>query len=285
MHRSNIKTIFARCLETLREAGQEPTEVPSSVGDKVFPIIYQYPGIHVASFCSSYWSILKVLNIALMGLEAKLSAIESAYSMSEEQRTPAQTLVALNMVVSRENLTYIVVAECTRPQDMESAALASNDSAMGSGEASKVLPDRTSFSPVSGLAPGTRSSKSPAPTVNSLTDYPTMSTSDTTKRRQMYMAENTYCAHQICKSVESVSTAAFLGPIFLIFSMRACSRMLDDPIEKEWVLRKMEALGQTWGLAKTGPTEGDVSLGLSRSAIRGSSKAMGDTRPRGEAQE
>ena len=282
MHRSNIKTIFARCLETLREAGQEPMEVPSFVGDKVFPIIYQYPGILVASFCSSYWSILKVLNVALIGLEAKLSAIESAYPMPEEQRTPAQTLVARNMIVTRENLTNIVVAECTRPQDVGSAALASKPSVMGSGGASRVLPDRTSSSPVSGLAPGTRNSKSPTPTVNSPTDYPTMSTSDTTKRRQMYMAENIYCAQQICKSVESVSTAAFLGPIFLIFSMRACSRMLDDPTEKEWVLRKMEALGQTWGLAKEGPTAGDVNLGLSRSAIRGSSKGMEDTRPMGE---
>lgn len=273
MHRSNIKTIWTRCHETLREVGQEPTEVPSFVGDKVFPIIYQYPGILVASFCSSYWSILKVLNVALIGLEAKLSAIESAYPMPEEQRTPAQTLVARNMVVSRENLTNIVVAECTRPQNLES------------GEASRILPDRTSSSPVSGLALGTRSSKSPSPTVNSPTDYPTMSTSDTTKRRKMYMAENVYCAQQICKSVESVSTAAFLGPIFLIFSMRACSRMLDDPTEKEWVLRKMEALGQTWGLAKEGPTAGDVNLGLSRSAIRGSSKEMEDTGPMGAAPE
>lgn len=289
MHRSNVKAIQKRCFEILREAGQEPTEVPSLVGDKVFPIIYQYPGILTASFFSSYWSIVKVLNIALIGLEAKLCALESAYPMPEEQRTPVQTLVARNMIVSRENITKIVVAESTRPQDMEGADLASKANVTGSGisgEAPIILPHRTSSSPVSGLAAGTRSSVSPTPRVSSPTDYPTMSASDTKKRRQMYMAENLYCAQQICKSVECISTAAFLGPIFLIFSLRACSRMLESSAEKEWVLRKMKALGKTWGLAKDGPTEGDVFRGgVARGIIRLGAQETEDTGPMDEASE
>lgn len=285
MHRSNLKTIFKRCVERLREAGQEPTEVPSFTGDKVFPIIYQYPEILVASFFSSYWSLLKVLNIALIGLEAKLSALESAYQMPEEQKTPAQTLAARNMIFSRENLTNIVVAESTRPQDAESAA-PSKANVMGSrGEAPRVLPDRTSSYSASGLAVGTRSSESPTPTTTSPSEYPTMSPSDTAKRRQMYMAENRYCAHQICKSVESISTATFLGPIFLIFSLRAVSRMLDSSTEKEWVLRKMDELGKTWGVAKEGVPNGDVDLGIHRGAVRASPKDREDSESMGEAPE
>ncbi len=268
MYRSNQKTIHNRCVEALRDAGQEPTEVPSSVDDKVFPIVYQFPGILAASFFCSYWSLLKVLNITLIGLEAKLSAIESAYQMSQEQMTPVQTLAARNIILTRESLTDVVVAESTSPRDVESAAPTSNPHSTSSREALKTLPDRTLSSQVADLAMGTRSYGSPSPAATSPTDYPTMSPSDTAKRRQLYMAENKHCAHEICRSVENVSTAAFLGPIFLIFSLKAISRMLDDSREKEWVLRKMEALGETWGLAKQGTV---VGLGVGRGIYPGAS--------------
>lgn len=250
MHRSNHKAIFKRCVEALREVGQEPTEVPSSVDDKVFPIVYRYPGILAASFFCSHWSLLKLLNITLIGLEAKLSAIESASQTSLERVTPVQSLAARNMAFSRENLTNVIVAESTPARDVESAVLTSNDNFTGSAEIPKPVRDRTSASAVIDLAMEARSSGSTILAANSLSDYPTTSPSDTAKRRQMYVAENKHCAHQICKSVENVSTAAFLGPIFLIFSLKAIARMLDSPTEKEWVLRKMRALGQTWGLAK-----------------------------------
>ena len=252
MYRSNHKAIHKRCVEALRDAGQEPTETPSALDDKVFPIVYQYPGILVASFYCCYWSILKVLNISLIGLEAKLSAMTSAYQTSRERMTPGEMLAARNIKPSPENLVRVVVAECTPSRDVESAAFTSNTTTTvaGSGETPKALPDRTSSSPATDLAVGTRSAGSPPPTATSPTDYPTMSPSDTAKRRQMYMDENIHSAHQICKSIESVSTAAFLGPIFLIFSLQAISRMLDNSVEKEWVLRKMELLGKTWGLAQ-----------------------------------
>lgn len=250
MHRSNHKSIHKRCVEALREAGQLPFEVPSPLDDKVFPVVYQYPGILVASIFCCYWAILKALNIILIGLEAKLSAMESTYQTSEEQLTPSQTLAARNMPQTPENVTGVILAESTQPRDMESAALASGAAVTGSGETAQILPDRTSLSPATDLATGPRSSRSPTPAATSPTDYPTMSPNDTAKRREMYMAESIHSAHQICKSVESISTAIFLGPIFLIFSLKSISKMQDDPVVKEWVLRKMELLGKTWGLAK-----------------------------------
>lgn len=250
MHRSNHKAIHNKCAEALRDAGQEPTEVPSSVHDKVFPIVYQFPGILVASFYCTYWSLLKVLNIALIGLEAKLSALDSPGQMSRNQITPTQMLAARNMLFNRENLTRIVVAESLPAESTAASAHSHIPNVADNRNFPMTLPDRTSSSSVRDAAVGTRSSKSQTPDVSSPTDYPTMSPSDTAKRRQMYMAENKYCAHQICKSVENISTAAFLGPIFLIFSMKACNRMLDDPVEKEWVVRKMKLLAKTWGLAK-----------------------------------
>lgn len=280
MHRSNIKAIYNRCVEALRKTGQEPIEVPSSVDDKVFPIVYQYTGILVAAFCCSYWSLLKVLNITLIGLEAKLSAMESASQLLQEQMTPAQVLAARNMILTRENLTNVVVAESTPSQDMESIALSSDANIVGSGNTSKALPDRTSSSPVTDSAVRTRGSGSPTPTATSPTDYPTMSPGDTAKRRQMYMAENIHSAHQICKSIENVSTAAFLGPVFLIFSMNAVCRILDSSIEKEWVMRKMEVLGKTWGLAKIGADDArqeNKGRGVFGGAFRGSPKDKNDS--------
>ena len=235
-HRSNHKAIYNRIIETLREAGQEPREVPSPVDDKVFPIVYQFPGILVASTFCSYWSLLKILNVALIGLEAKLSAVASACQGSQEGITPAQMLAVRNMKLTRENVTNVIIAESAAPGGMGSGSL--------EGE-SNIWPDLTFPGPVS-----TRSSKSPTPAAHSPTDYPTMSPSDTAKRRQMYMAENKYSAQQVCKSVEDVCTSAFLGPIFLIFSLRVVSRMLDSPEEQEWVLGKLEVLGRTWGVAR-----------------------------------
>ena len=276
MHRSNHKAIYNRCREALREAGQEPTETPSSVDDEVFPTVYRFPGTLVASFFCSYWSLLKVLNITLIGLEAKLSAIESAGAISQEQMTPVQTLAARNMVFTRENLTSVVVAESTPARDVESAVLISNTNVTGSGGTLEVLPDRPLSSPVTDLAArarSSRSSRSSTPAATSPTDYPTMSPGDTAKRRQLYITENKHCAHEICKSVENLSTASFLGPIFLIFSLKAVTRMLDSSREREWVLRKMEELGTTWGLAKqtkTGAIEVGVGPSLYSKAFSGS---------------
>lgn len=264
MHRSNHKAIYNRCREALREVGQELTETPSSVDDEVFPTVYQFPGILVASFFCSYWSLLKALNITLIGLEAKLSAIESAGAIAQERMTPAETLAARNMVFTRENLTSVVVAESTPARDVESAALISKTNVTGSGETLEVLPDRTLSSSVTDLAARARSSGSPTPAATRPTDYPTMSPGDTAKRRQLYITENKHCAHEICKSVENLSTAAFLGPIFLILSLKAVSRMLDSSREKEWVLRKMEELGKTWGLAKK-TRDGAIEVGMGSS--------------------
>ena len=244
-HRSNHKAIYNRLIETLREAGQEPRQVPSSVDDKVFPVVYHFPGIIVASTFCSYWSLLKILNVALIGLEAKLSAVNLTSQDPQEGITPAQVLAARNMKISRENITNIIVAESKAHGDVEIAALESESNIKGSGDAIQSLPDLTFPRRVSTESPG-----SPLPAASSPTGYPTMSPSDTAKRREMYMAENKHSARQICKSVEDVCTSAFLGPIFLIFSLRVVSRMFDSLEEKEWVLRKLKGLGRTWGVAK-----------------------------------
>ena len=245
MHRSNHKAIYNRWIGALREAGQEPREVPSSVDDKVFPVVYQFPGIVITSTFCSYWSFLKILNFALIGLEAKLSAVESSSQVPHERLTPAQILAARNMKFSPESLANVIVSESIALRELDSTALACENIVTGSGHAKNVLPDRTLSRPMS-----TRYSETPTPVASSLTDYPTMSPCDTAKRRQLYMAENKHSARQVCKSVENVCTTSFMGPLFLIFALRVVGRMLDSRDEKEWICGKLEALGRTWGVAK-----------------------------------
>lgn len=250
MHRSNHRAIFIRSTEALREAGQEPKEVPSYVGDKVFPVVYQFPSTLVASFLCSYWTFLKLLNISLVGLEAKLSAMESACQGSGEESTPAQILAVRDIRLSRENMRNAVVAESATPSEFVSPAFTSGNKVIVSGGARRMIQDPTLSSPVRDRAVGIRSPASLMPMAHSPTDYPTMSSNDTAKRRQMYMTENRYGAQQICKSVEDVSTSVFFGPVFLIFALRVMGRMLGSREEKEWVVRKLENLGRTWGVAK-----------------------------------
>ena len=271
MHRSNHKAIYDRFIDAWREAGQEPVEVPSSVDDKVFPIVYRFPGILNASYFCCYWSLLKVLNITLIGLEAKLSTIETTGQRFQEQITPAQRLAARNVQLSRENLTDVIVAESTAPEEFKSAAPASESTFIGSGSDRKTLQDRTL----------SRASESAISAAGSPTDYPTMSPRDTAKRREMYMAENKHCAQQVCKSVEDVSTSAFLGPIFLIFSMMTIGRMLDDAKEKQWLVHKMRELGRTWGLAADAATEPRMDPRLWGGAVAGCTVELRQSRPVG----
>ena len=243
-HRSNHQAIWNQYIERLREAGHEPREVPSFVDDKVFPVVYHFPGIIVASHFCSYWSLLKILNVTLIGLEAKLSAVNSTFQDPQEGITPGQILAARNMKIIPENIANVIVAESQAPGDVESPGPRGSN-IRGSGDAIQSLPDLTFSRPVS-----TGCSGSPLVGSSSLTDCLTMSLNDTAKRREMYMAENKHCARQICKSAENVSTSAFLGSIFLIFALRVVGRMFDSSEEKEWVLRKLKEMGRTWGVAK-----------------------------------
>ena len=83
-HRTNYKDLHARFVETLRDAGQEPPVMPSAVNDKLFPFVYQYPSNLIGSFYSSHWSLTIMINMILIGLEAKLSELSSP----EPSRTP-----------------------------------------------------------------------------------------------------------------------------------------------------------------------------------------------------
>ena len=65
------------------------------------------------------------------------------------------------------------------------------------------------------------------------------------------LAEMATYAREICQSVDYLSRAPFLGPLFLIFSLRMALRMPISRREKTWILEKLEDASQTMGLAGT----------------------------------
>ena len=219
LYRASYKSLHTRVGDALEEAGLEPTKIASSQNDKLFPVVYQYPSILVGSSYCGYWTNMCMLNVVLIGLEAKLQPVTA--------NPTTASVVALRMDTGGAG---------KKPYLMR---------------AIESLPDRTSPAVLWALPPTDGGSKSPPTTAASPIDYPTMSIDDTLKRRNLYVEENIHYARETCRSVENLHTAAFMGPMFLVFSLRAAIRTLRSPEEKAWIMDKLEVISKSFGLAKT----------------------------------
>lgn len=216
--RARNKRLQTRIEDALQEAGMEPPKTVSSKDDKVFPVVYQYPSIMIgASYCG-YWNLMSRLNVVLIGLEAKLQPVTAS-------RTTA-SVVALDMGIDGAGgKTYLVRA-------------------VENGANSTFAAELWSPPPADG------GSKSPQVTVANPKEYPTLSVEATLKRRNLYVEENIHYAREACKSVEYMHTAAFVGPMFLLNSLRVALRTLRSREEKAWVMEKLGVISKTFGIAK-----------------------------------
>ena len=218
LYRNKYKRLQSRVGEALEEAGLELTKTASSQNDKMFPVVYQYPSIMVGSSYCGYWASMCMLNVILIGLEAQLQPVIASPTTA--------SIVALDIDVGGPGQKSYLM------RTIES------------------LPDRTSPAGLWALPPADEESKSPLITAASPKDYPTMSVEDTLKRRNMYVEENIHYARETCRSVESLHTAAFLGPMFLIFALRAAIRTLRSREEKAWIMEKLEVISKSFSIAK-----------------------------------
>lgn len=64
-------------------------------------------------------------------------------------------------------------------------------------------------------------------------------------RTALYKVENRECGLEICRSVSYLLTSSFLGPFFIIQGLRVCLLAFQDPDERDWVINKLFAIGQT----------------------------------------
>ena len=227
-HRSTYKEVQARLLNALQSEGHEPTKTASSYNDKLFPVVYQFPDLLVASLYCGYWSLLSIINITLIGLEAKLSEVYNQRGELESLPTYTTTFMRISDFNSGQPTRRFATASPSTPHE---------------GEAVQHDTD-IDVPKVWSLAADLRKSPSPQST-----------TADTASRRSKYLAENIINSRETCKSVEFMSTTAFLGPLFLIFALRVAIRVLEGHEEKAWILKKLADISKNMGLAKT---EADV---------------------------
>ena len=84
-HRAKLQEIQARASNEMASTSNGVIECRSSFHDEsTFPTIYQYPNNHLASLHCALWAVLSIINLSIMGLEAK---IEGSY----DPLTPVQT--------------------------------------------------------------------------------------------------------------------------------------------------------------------------------------------------
>ena len=216
--RARYKSLHTRIEDALREADMEPTKTVSSKNDTVFPVVYQYPSIVIgASYCG-YWNLMSRLNVVLIGLEAKLQPVTTICTTA--------SVVALDMGSDGAgDETYLM-------------------------RAVENLGSRTFMAELWTLPPADGGSKSPLVTKANPKDYSTVGVEDTLKRRNLYVEENIHYAREACKSAEYMQTAAFVGPMFLLYSLRIAIRTLRSREEKAWVMEKLGVISRIFGIAK-----------------------------------
>ena len=85
-HRQNIKTLYARLREALKNVGHEPTSHRTE--DPIFPIRYEYVNVFIGALYTGYWTVLIMLNMILMELDRRNPSTTAMYRM--ENREAAQ---------------------------------------------------------------------------------------------------------------------------------------------------------------------------------------------------
>lgn len=74
-HRSKLRSIKFRMGEEMAEVGNEPIQVPSSLNDETFPVVYDYPDVYIASLHCGYWAIMCFTNISIVGIESRMAGL------------------------------------------------------------------------------------------------------------------------------------------------------------------------------------------------------------------
>ena len=196
-HRTTYQTIHAHMTDEIRTLGQEPTKTASCYNDKVFPVVYEYRDVHLASLYCGYWAVLCAINISLIGLQAKIASTERLALVSQEALQEGRpNKPPVNPFVNPQSLPK----PSARPKGQQTPLW---DAASSLGDS------------------------------------------------HLYIAENAVYAREICKSAEFLQQTPFVGPLFLIITLRMALRMGITRKEKEWVLKKLDEIGVNMGLAKS----------------------------------
>lgn len=78
-HYLEFQEVHTKMANELLAIGKEPSETKSPSSDKMFPRVWTFPDIHVASLYCGYWSALILLNITVIGLQAKVARLYRSF--------------------------------------------------------------------------------------------------------------------------------------------------------------------------------------------------------------
>ena len=184
--RTNFQDNHRAMATELRAAGKEPRKTASSYNDTVFPVVYEYADIHIASLYCGYWCMLIVLNITIVGLQAKVHRLYSAAN-------PNQVGDLAEVVIFPNGVTHLVPKASHAPLWDAARSIGSN---------------------------------------------------------HLYYQENQAYAREICKSAEFIQNSPFIGPLFLVLSLRMSLRMDLPDAEKTWMVEKLNGIGDQMELAR-----------------------------------
>ena len=186
--RQTFQDVYLRMDAEFQRSGMAPVSQQSACNDTQFPEVYHYPDIHIASMYCGYWSVSCALNVALLGVEAKLARLYNTGRQSPD-REPDEVEEEFIM----PNGVTIIHRRARRPFFDAAAKISSHP----------------------------------------------------------YMEENQLHARNVCKSVEFMASTPFLGPLFLVMSLRLVLRVFAGANEKSWVIKQLDMIGDRMGLAKS----------------------------------
>ena len=64
------------------------------------------------------------------------------------------------------------------------------------------------------------------------------------ERALQYHVENAEIAAECCRCVNYMATSSFLGPFFILLALRISLAVLDNPVQRAWIIEKLAELGQ-----------------------------------------
>lgn len=190
--RQTFQDVYTRMDAEFQRSGMAPVSQQSTFNDTQFPEVYHYLDIHIASMYCGYWSVSCALNVALLGIEAKLTRLYNTGRQSPD-REPDEVEEEFIM----PNGATIIHRRAPRPFFDAAAKIGSHP----------------------------------------------------------YMEENQLHARNVCKSVEFMASTPFLGPLFLVMSLRLVLRIFAGANEKSWVIKQLDMIGDRMGLAKSAVEE------------------------------
>ena len=227
-HRSRYKKLQRNITRVLKKEGLRPRKVVSISDDRLFDVVYEFPGFSSAFFYSAYWPIMSVLNLILLGLEGRYARLSAIYEPGPQMAISASADAARGCADQD-----VCVLEHGQNRLLESGPVQTSSLAFRIHRSSSrsVIDDSDDDD-------------------SEAEEFPTLSASDIKARQQIYTSETVHMARETCRSYEHISQSSFPGPIHMVNSLRVAMRVLRGE-EQAWALRQCEKLGETFGLAST----------------------------------